>query len=430
VSAILFASEYWPPFAPGGAEWSNAAWARALARRGRRVVVVTPNYGAPSREEQDGVIVLRVPFPLRLGPGHEEAAWLAHRNPVFYLYFAWQVWRAARREDAGIIHAQNKGALVPAWLAARALGRPVLVTVRDLGLACPLGLCPLFEKRDRLDCSAGRYFARCAPFFLAHYARGAGTLRRVRIWIGLALAWLDQGLRRVALARVDGVIGVSRGILSVYPERLVGGGRGTVVHTLPPAARLADEPEAQQVRQRLGIGPGPLVLYAGKLSLGKGTPVLLDALPAIRAAVPGVRFVLAGKGELDLEPAPDVHALGPIPQPDLFALYRAADVVVVPSTWPEPLSRVLLEAMAAGRPVVATAVGGTPEAVEHGVTGLLVPRRDADALAKGLIELLLDPERRRRMGAAAGQRARLLFDEERLAAALLRAYETAAGRAR
>jgi glycosyltransferase involved in cell wall biosynthesis len=428
VTAILFASEYWPPFAPGGAEWSNAAWARALARRGRRVVVVTPNYGAAAREEDDGVVVLRVPFPRRLRPGQGEAGWLTHRNPAFYLYFAWQVWRIAQRESVRIIHAQNKGALVPAWLAARALGRPVLVTVRDLGLACPLGLCPLFEDRSTLDCSSRQYFGRCVSFFLAHYARGAGALGRARMRLGLALAWLDQGVRRAALSRVDGVIGVSRGVLSVYPERLVGGSRSAVVHTLPPAVRPADDAEARRARERLGIGPGPMVLYAGKLSLGKGAPVLLDALPAIRAAVPGVRFVLAGKGELDLAPAPDLHALGSIPQHDLFALYAAADVVVVPSTWPEPLSRVLLEAMALGRPVVATAVGGTPEAVEHGVTGLLVARQDPEALAKAVVELLLDPARRRRMGEAAAQRARELFDEERLVAALLQAYEAAAGR--
>ena len=92
-----------------------------------------------------------------------------------------------------------------------------------------------------------------------------------------------------------------------------------------------------------------------------------------------------------------------LPQAELFALYRAADVVVVPSVWPEPLSRVLLEAMRIGRPVVATAVGGTPEAVEDGVTGLLVPRQDPEALAKAVIELLLDPERRERMGAGRGR---------------------------
>jgi glycosyltransferase involved in cell wall biosynthesis len=169
----------------------------------------------------------------------------------------------------------------------------------------------------------------------------------------------------------------------------------------------------------------PLVLYAGKLSPGKGTPVLLEALGRIVAAVPRARFALAGKGEMAIPARPDLRVLGVLPQDELFALYRAADVVVVPSVWPEPLSRVLLEAMRIGRPVVATAVGGSPEAVEHGVTGLLVPRRDPEALAKAVIELLLDPERRKRMGQAAARRALTVFDEERLVGELLDAYRKA-----
>src|SRR5687767_2182665 len=97
MSTVLFASAYYPPFAPGGGEWTNARWAAALARHGPRVVVVTPNYGAAAHEERDGVAVYRVPFPLRLPPGSREASWLAHRNPLFHRYFAWQIERLARR---------------------------------------------------------------------------------------------------------------------------------------------------------------------------------------------------------------------------------------------------------------------------------------------------------------------------------------------
>jgi glycosyltransferase involved in cell wall biosynthesis len=199
-----------------------------------------------------------------------------------------------------------------------------------------------------------------------------------------------------------------------------------VVANLPPPVAVPSEAEAGAARERLGIGAAPLVLYAGKRSIGKGTPVLLEALDRIAAAVPGTRFALAGKGDMPIPARPDLRVLGVLPQAELFALYRAADVIVVPSVWPEPLSRVLLEAMRVGRPVVATAVGGTPEAVEHGVTGLLVPRQDPEALAKAVIELLLDPERRARMGRAAAERARTAFDEERLVTALLEVYREVA----
>ena len=427
MTSIVFAAEYYPPFTPGGAEWSNAGWAQALARRGYRVLVVTPNYGAPSREERDGVTVIRVAFPVKLRPGQGEVPWLVHRNPLFYLYFGWQIRRAVRAEGAGLIHAQGKAALVGAWLAGLATGRPVLATIRDLGLLCPLGHCPLFEPWTVFDCSARQYLGKCVPFHLRHYRSGLGSLGRGRVRLSALLAWWDERLRQAALRRVRGVIGVSRGILAAYPERLVAPGRRRVVHTLPPRVEVPTAAAALEARRRLGIGDGPLVLYAGKLSPGKGTPVFLEALDSIRAAVPGVTFAMAGKGELPLPTRPDLRVLGAIPQETLFALYRAADVVVVPSVWPEPLSRVLLEAMHIGRPVVATAVGGTPEAVEHGVTGLLVPKQDPEALAKAVSELLLDSERRERMGRAAAERAARVFGEDRLVDELIAAYEWASG---
>jgi glycosyltransferase involved in cell wall biosynthesis len=424
-TSVLFASEYYPPFAPGGAEWSTAAWAAALIQRGHRVTVVTPNYGAAAREERDGLTIIRVPFPVKLRPGQGEARFSVHRNPLFHLYFAWQVRRAGRAAGAQIIHAQGKGALVGAWLAGRALGRPVLVTIRDLGLLCPLGHCTLFEPWDRFDCSMRQYLGKCLPYHLTHYMAGLGVLGGARVRAAAVAAWADNRLRQQILRRVDGVIGVSRGILAVHPTRLFSEARARVIPNLTPQVAVPSEAQARVARARLGIGEAPLVLYAGKLSRGKGTAVLLESLDRIAAAVPGARFVLAGKGSMSIPARADLQVLGVLPQADLFALYRASDVIVVPSVWPEPLSRVLLEAMRIGRPVVATAVGGTPEAVEHGVTGLLVPRQDPEALAKAVIELLLDPARRERMGRAACERARSLFDEERLVAALLDAYREA-----
>jgi glycosyltransferase involved in cell wall biosynthesis len=422
VSTVLFASAYYPPFAPGGGEWTNARWAAALARHGRRVVVVTPNYGAAAHEERDGVAVYRVPFPLRLPPGSREVAGLAHRNPLFHRYFAWQIERLARRERADVVHAQDEGVLIAAATAARRRRLPLAVTMRDVGLVCPLGMCTLFEPWTTFDCTQAQYLGKCVPYFLNEYAPGVRGLRRVALRARLRLGWRDHRRRLRALRDAAGVIGVSRGILTLLPETLAPAKRRRVVHGSAPSGPPPTDADAVRARTALRIPDGPLVLYAGKRSLGKGTPVLLEALDAIRAAVPGVRFAFAGKGTLPGAGAADVHDVQELPQPTLFALYRAADVVVAPALWPEPFSRVILEAMWAGRPVVASAVGGTPEQVQDGVTGLLVPRGDAAALAKAVAELLRDPERRARMGTAAAARA-ATFSEERSVAALLEAYE-------
>ena len=211
---ILFATEYWPPFAPGGAEWTNLAWAQALVRRGHRVVVVTPNYGAESREELDGVVVVRAPWLKRLPPGQHETRWLLSRNPLFHVWFGYWTRRVAETEGADLIHAQNRGAVVGARRAARALGVPFAVTIRDVGLLCPVGA-PLSDDWTTFACSMRQYVTRCVPYFLAHYAKGDRPLRRVWRWGSLLATRADHLRQRRALAAADLVIGVSRGILDV-----------------------------------------------------------------------------------------------------------------------------------------------------------------------------------------------------------------------
>jgi glycosyltransferase involved in cell wall biosynthesis len=200
------------------------------------------------------------------------------------------------------------------------------------------------------------------------------------------------------------------------------------VHSLPPRDETVTGLDAAQIRRQLGIDDGPLVLYVGKLSLGKGTKVLLEALDLIRNAVPGVRFAFAGRGEIGLPVRDDVYRLGELPHPVVLSLYGAADVVVSPSVWPEPLSRVIIEAMHFGRPVVATDVGGSSEAVENDVTGLLVPANDAGALGGAIVALLRDRSRRERMGQAARTRLAAVFGEDKVVSALLDAYAAAARR--
>src|SRR5262245_37051764 len=230
---ILFATEYWPPFAPGGAEWPNLAWAQALARRGNRVIVVTPNYGAAPREELDGVVVVRAPFPARLPAGQGETRWLVSRNPLFHAWLARWTRRVAETEGVHLIHAQHKGAVVGAQRAARALGVPFAVTIRDVGLLCPVGA-PLGSDWKTFACSTRQYVTRCVPYFLTHYAKGDSVLRRAWRWGSLLATRADHLRQRRALAAADLVIGVSRGILDVYPPSLVNPERRRVVHSLPP----------------------------------------------------------------------------------------------------------------------------------------------------------------------------------------------------
>jgi glycosyltransferase involved in cell wall biosynthesis len=109
------------------------------------------------------------------------------------------------------------------------------------------------------------------------------------------------------------------------------------------------------------------------------------------------------------------------PHAQVMAAWSRCAVGVVPSIWPEPLSLAAVEAMACGRPVVASATGGLPDAVIHGETGLLVPAGDVSALREALCTLLSNPALCRRMGEAARRRARL-FTASAITARIERVY--------
>jgi glycosyltransferase involved in cell wall biosynthesis len=168
-------------------------------------------------------------------------------------------------------------------------------------------------------------------------------------------------------------------------------------------------------RRRLDETEEPFVLYAGRLSPEKGIAELVEATR-------GMRLVVAGDGPLR-ELVPD--ALGFVAHDELERLYDRAAVVVLPSHR-EGLPLCVLEAMAHGRPVVATAVGGIPQLVEDGRTGFLVQPGDAEGLRAALERLLADAELRRTMGRAARVRVRRLCSWERVTDATLAAYEAVA----
>lgn len=167
----------------------------------------------------------------------------------------------------------------------------------------------------------------------------------------------------------------------------------------------------------------PEILYVGWLIPEKGIFELLEAARGIRAR--GIDFVLTLVGpphgyENDLRARiaelglADHVILGGVRRgrDEIRAAYGHADIFVLPS-WAEGLPNALLEAMACGLPPVVTSVGGMVDVVEHGVSGLLVPSRDAQALADALADLLTDETRRRRMGSAARLRVESAFRNDR-----------------
>ena len=213
----------------------------------------------------------------------------------------------------------------------------------------------------------------------------------------------------------------------VSPEHVVTVYNGVDVERVSVAGGQA----AARARRVIGIPvEAPLVGSLGRLHSQKGFSDLLTALAQVRRRIPSVRLFLAGDGELRADLEAQSRSLG-LSEAVTFAGVRtdvpeilaALDVFVLPSLW-EGMPNAVLEAMAAGLPVVATAVGGIPEVVVDGVTGLLVPPRDPDGLAQAIECLLRDPGLRRKMGQAGWKRVERCFSVEQMVRKTEDLYET------
>jgi len=163
----------------------------------------------------------------------------------------------------------------------------------------------------------------------------------------------------------------------------------------------------------------------------KGADTLISALPRVLQTVPDPALVLVGEGE-DRERlaqlaresgiAARIHLLSGLSQEELFACYAHCDVFALPSR-AEGFGLVFVEAMANAKPVIGGAHGGTPDVIEDGVSGLLVPHGDVEKLSSALVSLLADPTRAREMGARGRQRVQNNYTFERFQASLSQVFE-------
>lgn len=297
--------------------------------------------------------------------------------------------RFLRDQGVDVVHAHNAAPLVYGGLAAHTLGR-----------------------------------ARPAVIYSEHnqiYRADAGARRHFRRYIRLA----------------DVAVAVSDALRRTLVEDLHVSPIVRVLHNgIDPTAMAHADGSA--IRRELAIRDGEfLVGTAAVLREQKGIPYLLEAARLVRAADPTVRFVIAGDGPLrsELEKTADTLQLhdtvrflgyrGDIPQ-----IVAALDAFVLPSLW-EGLPLALLEAMAAGKPIVATRVGGNVEIVDDPETGFLVPPRDPESLARAVLTLRRDAEARQRMQIRSREKFARHFDVTSMTQAHAALYrEVAEGRRR
>jgi glycosyltransferase involved in cell wall biosynthesis len=177
------------------------------------------------------------------------------------------------------------------------------------------------------------------------------------------------------------------------------------------------------------------VLFVGRLEAVKGVDTLLRAVALAAGKLDGLSVTIAGDGKdrprlrrmsSDLKLDGIVQFRGWLTPEEVAACYTEAEIVAIPSVWPETLASVGIEALAAGRPVVASDVGGIPEVVVDGVTGRLVPSRDEQKFADALIDILTNADISQRMSASALQSV-TKFDMDVFIDRIESVYETLVG---
>jgi glycosyltransferase involved in cell wall biosynthesis len=372
---------------------------RHLVRRGHRVTVVTPgNASMPASESFDGVEVVRFPMELPVDLTYGRVAqtrvnfWgkfarvavMAH-----YLEAQYRATLATVRERGGdVVHAHWAIPTGPAAVhAARRLGLPSVITMHGGDV--------YVNPEQGYDFPTRWYVRPALRWTLRHAA---------------ALTAITEDCRQHALR-------------AGAPDRAL-----HLVFNGTDLRRFSPAPHGNSaVDPRFG---SHMIFACRQLFPRKGIRFLIEAAAVLKPRFPDLKVVVAGDGferpELiglaeSLGITRDVTFLGWVPNSELPPYYHAAAVSVVPSL-EEGFGIPAAEAMGCQIPVVASDAGGLPEVVEHGVTGLIVPRGDSVALAEAIGALLADPARRAQMGRAGRERALRLFDWDRTAEQLERIY--------
>ena len=412
---VLMITQFYPPTI-GGQERVVEDLGLELTSRGHHVAVATlQQEGLPAPGDASDVRVYPITSTARrLYRGYLDPA-RPHAPPVADPKAAAELRRVIELEQPDIVHGHDW--LVRSFLPSkRRHGPRLVVTLHDHGLVCA-------NKRliRRAEACTGPGPAKCLRCAASYYGRATGPLVAIGNW---TMAPPERAL-------VDLFLPVSRAVADA--ARL---DSHRVEHRVIPnflPTRLANAPGGERFP---GL-PERFVLFVGDVSADKGVEILLEAHALLDDPPPLVlmgrtmdREILAAAVGPERASSPavlaapigKVRAVGPQSHEVVLDALARCSVAVVPSVTPEAFGLAALEAMSAGRPVIASDIGGLPELISDDVDGLLVPPGDVGALRDALARVLDDKALASRIGAAAEERARD-FAADRVVPRIEQAYE-------
>lgn len=404
---VLLLSDLYPPVI-GGIELHVRNLARGLSARGHQVTVVTLHHDGQDLVERDGdVLVHRLRGTIhRLDRAYGDTQRrFAPPFPDPELTAA--IWRIVRAEDPDIVHGHN-------WLSRsflplrRASGAGFVLTLHDYGLVC--------AKRSlvyRGALCSGPGLAKCLGCAARHY----GTAKGMAITLG------TFGTGPMERRAVDLFLPVSSAVATASRLAIDGAPFEVIPNFVPDdVARDADTPV---VDRELGLPDEPYILYVGALTPHKGVPDLLTAYERLERAPP---LVLIGTRWPDSPTSfpPGTTVLTDVPHAKVMHAWRRSLFGVIPSVFPDPCPTVAMEGMASGRALVASRLGGLPDLVDDGATGILTPAGDRSALAAAMQRLVDDPKMADRLGEG-GRRKVVDFMSSRVLTRIEAAYHRVLG---
>ncbi|MBN1543379.1 glycosyltransferase [candidate division KSB1 bacterium] len=313
----------------------------------------------------------------------------------------------------------------------------------NLGL--PVQLFPCAHPLDRHTLSHIRRVVAAEGIDLIHshgykanfYAWMAGKNRTslittCHLWTGTSLKnRAYEILDRTCLNRFDQIVAVSPALEAQVLAHGITRSKVQMILNGIDTVRFAKLSNTSPLKNSFSLPlEAPIITTIGRLTEQKGHLYLLQAVPSILRSRPDIHFLIVGDGHLkeklqksiqDLSISNSVHLVGA--HKDIPGILALTDIFVLPSV-DEGLPMVILEAMAAGKPIVATKVGGVAKAVEHNQTGLLIEPRDPHVLAIALLDLLQDINRCRALAQAAQRKAKADFSSAAMGSRYLEIYRT------
>ncbi|HEU5013111.1 MAG TPA: glycosyltransferase family 4 protein [Roseiflexaceae bacterium] len=419
---ILLPTDVFPPRC-GGAGWSAHALASALMEHGHRVTALVPQPGARGVAREDVLGVPTVRYGYRVPPMPFVKNYARHEQMWPRLAQALVDMAGFNRHEPLVIHAQHVQTTPPAVLAGQRLGVPVVVTVRD---HWPWDYFATGLHGDRVP-----YPRQSAVSLVTDFVARLGPVRGLAALPAIPYVLAHVRRRQHFLRQADAVIAVSRYIAeklrTIVPSERV--------HVIPNmvdveaiAYTVAEPPHGIAV-------DAPFLLFVGKLERNKGAHLLVDVFRALKDdgqstehraqsveykhITSSCQLVVCGTGPLRPFLEQELTALGVqarfldwTAHDDVLRLMARCELLLFPSAWGEPLSRVPLEASACGAPILAMPTGGTADIIIDGLNGALEPT--PEGFARRLAALLAAPEQRQSLGMAARQAAFERFGAERV----------------